>query len=189
MGLIIKRGDLFTSDSPAIVLPIDGSKRGLEGNLASAFSKRFPDAWEAVAEQIQFPMGLGSADAFSTEKYDCCAQNIIVVSTLHHLSELNSADVTTVARDATRAAIEMAIIYKFERVDFPILSGGWRLPVEKSVVVMVNTYLRFSLGRKLPDARIMIKDPEIWGKVFDTVSTLDYLHLEIGNGIVEAFRK
>lgn len=189
MSIEIRLGDLFSPGANAIVLPIDGSQPGLEGSLASSFLQKFPNDWEAVSSEIQYPMALGAADVFKTDSPACCTHYVVIVSTLHHMQQLDSDNALTVVQNATRSAIEMGMIYKIERLDFPVLSGGWRLTSAKATISMLNTYLRMSMGQTLIDVRIVINETKVWDDVLENVASMGYFQLEHSNQSVRISRR
>ena len=55
----VEHGDVLQTGTDALLLTIDGAKPGLEGNIARAFAKRFPDDWEIIEGGVPFPIALG----------------------------------------------------------------------------------------------------------------------------------
>ena len=44
----IIQGDVLFSGAKAVILAIDGAKRGLEDHIARAYAPRWPDAWREI---------------------------------------------------------------------------------------------------------------------------------------------
>ena len=67
MSIEIKKGNLFESKSDAIILTVDGARRGMEGNIARAFGRKYPDIWEELEYEIEYPISLGSSKIYQTD--------------------------------------------------------------------------------------------------------------------------
>lgn len=48
MAMEILRGSLLDAPDDAIILTIDGAAKGMEGNIARAFTRKYPDVWEEL---------------------------------------------------------------------------------------------------------------------------------------------
>lgn len=48
----IVQGDVLAGQADAVILAVDGAKRGLEDNIARAYPRRWPDAWMEIQDEI-----------------------------------------------------------------------------------------------------------------------------------------
>ena len=67
MATEIRKGNLFTSKAKAIILTVDGAARGMEGNIARAFGRLYPGAWEEFDYDIEYTITLGSAKIYKID--------------------------------------------------------------------------------------------------------------------------
>ncbi|MEK6236620.1 MAG: macro domain-containing protein [Planctomycetales bacterium] len=178
MTIRLIRGDLLDSDAEAIALTIDGAGPGLEGGVARAFAKRFPEAWAAVESQIQYPIPLGDADAFPIEEDTARERLVILASTLHHTESFSENDKRAVVRDAFRNALESAAIHRKKSLAAAIFSGGWRLSSSQAMNEMVNTYLRLAMHKTLPDLHVHVIEDEEADRLGEFFDQLHYLTVE-----------
>lgn len=65
MPLRVLQADLFSVKSEALLLTIDGARRGLEGNLARQFARLSPDDWEDVGARFDIHCHWAARCAFA----------------------------------------------------------------------------------------------------------------------------
>ena len=56
MTMSVVNRNILDSSAEAIILTIDGAKKGMEGNIARAFAKKYPNAWELLEYEITYPI-------------------------------------------------------------------------------------------------------------------------------------
>jgi len=78
--LKLLNADVLDAEADALLLTIDGQARGLRGNVAHAFQRRWPDDYEDFETQLRFPIPLGSAVRIDADT-DCRWRSIIFVDT------------------------------------------------------------------------------------------------------------
>ena len=101
--------NILDSSAEAIILTIDGAKKGMEGNIARAFAKKYPNAWELLEYEITYPIPIGMAKIFNIEDDDDCNQKFcIIASTLHHLDVLEQSSKRNIINSALRYALTQA---------------------------------------------------------------------------------
>ena len=59
MTLELVTGDVLNARADALLLTIDGTKRGMEGNIARQFARRWPDDWEDMQRDVRYPVPMG----------------------------------------------------------------------------------------------------------------------------------
>lgn len=59
MSIDIFQGNVLDAKADAIILSIDGSARGMEGNLCRQFASRWSDVWQEVQNEIRYTIPLG----------------------------------------------------------------------------------------------------------------------------------
>ena len=137
MKIIVKHGDILKSESESIILTIDGAAQGMGGHVANDFAKLWPDAWEEVVDEVEFPLGLGKVvevNIFS----ECPFKLVFVASTLHHTDVLNTNQKLSVIRTATENSIIAAAESDTKVVATTVLSGGWRLDTLSAFIAMTE---------------------------------------------------
>jgi O-acetyl-ADP-ribose deacetylase (regulator of RNase III) len=158
MTIEIIKGNLIEGGTEAIILTVDGAAKGMEGNIARAFARKYPEVWEALEYDIQYPIALGQARAFPIDdELGCKNKLVIIASTLHHIEVLTDDEKTNVIRRAMHHAISLALRYNVNTIGSAIMSGGWRLEPRQALDVMIDVYLTFrSSNSDFPTLRIYI---------------------------------
>jgi len=54
----IIKANCLSSQAEALLLTTDGAARGLQGNLARAFARRFPKKWRYIERALRYPIQL-----------------------------------------------------------------------------------------------------------------------------------
>lgn len=138
MPIEIIQGDVLSAKADALILTIDGSRKGQEGNLARAFARRWPDAFMDVEDQISYPVPLGRTVATHPEN-ECPFTLVLVASTLHHIDVLSDAQKLGVIRAAILDALALAKHHRVARLASTVMTGGWRLELEPALNCMLET--------------------------------------------------
>lgn len=136
MFLNILQGNVLDSDSDAIVLTIDGSTKGMEGNISRQFALRWPDVWQEIQNEMTKPIPLGRVMEFETDG-ECPFRLVLLASTLHHREVLSDAVKQGIIRDATERSLVIASRYNILKIATAIMTGGWRLSMQKAFLSMV----------------------------------------------------
>ena len=138
--------DVLDSQADALLLTIDGQARGLRGNIAHAFQRRWPEAYEDFESQLRFPVPLGSAVRVDADT-DSPWRTIIFVSTLHHLETLDDPGRLDVIGRALASALALAARTGLRTLATTPMKGGWRLDVAEAYRTMHMTWLGSALHR------------------------------------------
>lgn len=139
MAISLAHQDILETSSSGIILTIDGLKKGLEGNIARAFARRWPEAFEELVYAIPYPLPIGrtalvelDVDSGSPFRY------ILVASTLHHLGVLSDETKKSVMRSALSEAIGLATRRGCTTLATPVLTGGWRISFQEALSNMLS---------------------------------------------------
>lgn len=172
MPISIINKDILDSNSDAIILTVDGAKKGMEGNIARAFAKKYPNAWELLEYEISYPIPLGMSKIYSIEDDDESNYRFcIIASTLHHLEVLEKADKLNVINSALRYALTQAGNKHLKSICITIMKGGWRLDAKEAFVQMVLTYKSFASAHFSPPIlEICVKDPKEFNDIRKFIS-------------------
>jgi O-acetyl-ADP-ribose deacetylase (regulator of RNase III) len=150
-------GDILDATADGLILTIDGAHKGMEGNLARAYARRWPDAYEEVAYEIPYPLALGRTIAAFPD-----AENpfrlVLVASTLHHADILDEGQKAAVVSNALREAIALAQRHRVQRLATAVMSGGWRLPFISALNVMLTVARPLSMQKLGMKLEIYIRD-------------------------------
>lgn len=133
----IIQGDVLSSNADAVILAIDGVKRGLEGNIARSYARRWPDAWMEIEDEIRYPLRLGRTVAIRPEN-DSGFPLVLVASTLNHVDTLNEQGKAAIVRSALSEAIQLAIRQRVHHLATAPMTGGWRLELEPALAAMMS---------------------------------------------------
>lgn len=149
MDMQVVHGDVLAADADALILTIDGAKRGMEGNIARAFVRRWPVAWAQVEESVSYPLRLGGATAVRLDDRACPFRWILVASTLHHLETLEDDWKLAVVRQALHRCLELAVHHRVRQVATAVMCGGWRLTPDAAFMAMTATWRGFASRNRL----------------------------------------
>jgi hypothetical protein len=139
MGVEIVTGDVLDSTTDALLLTVDGAKRGLDGNIARQFAKRFPEDWVYLQRDLKYPIPIGRAVLVPWDG-DCCWRQILFASTLHHLGVLEDHEKLRVIRLALIEALKLCVRSGVSSLSSAVLQGGWRLSNEAALDEMISAY-------------------------------------------------
>jgi hypothetical protein len=138
--------NVLDATADALLLTIDGQARGLRGNLAHAFQRRWPEAYEDFEAQLRFPVSLGSAVRIDADT-DCPWRTVLFVSTLHHLETLDDRERHGIIRNGLLSALNIAASTGLRTLATTPLTGGWRLPTPEAYRTMYDAWLGSPLHR------------------------------------------
>jgi O-acetyl-ADP-ribose deacetylase (regulator of RNase III) len=132
-------GDLLEAKADALLLTIDGSKSGMEGNIARQFARRFPEDWQYLQRGIRYPVPIGRSVIVPWDG-DCPWSHILFASTLHHSDVLEEHQKLRVIRLALTEALQLCVRHGISSLSTAVLQGGWRLSPEAALKEMESAY-------------------------------------------------
>jgi hypothetical protein len=142
---VVVIGDVLDAALPALVVPYDGKNRLFEGNVASAFMRRFPEQAYELAERIERadPVPFGEVRPYPVRAG--AFEWVVMASTHGHLPD----DVGIVNHlgsvvSATVGVVRWAVHKQLEGVATPLLRGGWRLRSVDAAYAMMDGFGRDS---------------------------------------------
>ena len=143
-SLTLRQGNLIDSTAEAILLTIDGVARGMEGNIARVFQRNYPDAWEELEDEIEYPLSLGKSVALDIhDEYDCRFKTAIIASTLNHMDILPDQQKIGVMESAFYHSLSLCQQRQINTLATALLRGGWRVSLEEALLAMLNVIKRF----------------------------------------------
>ncbi|OUS26951.1 hypothetical protein A9Q99_17210 [Gammaproteobacteria bacterium 45_16_T64] len=177
MHIEVVHGSVIDAQSGAIMLTVDGASQGLEGNIARAFSRKYPDAWEELEYDIEYPMSLGVARMYAIDhELECPFSHCVVASTLNHIDTLSDLEKIQVISTALNSTLALASSKRLGSVCSGILSGGWRLEIEEAFSAMVRVYQSFVSGRP---ASSVLKIYILGDKEFKSIGSFIEKHYQV----------
>ena len=158
MSIEILQGNLLDRKADAVILTVDGAAAGLEGNIARAFGRAYPDAWEELEYKVQYPIPLGASKMYSIDpELECPFRFVIFASTLHHIETLTDQEKMDVMKTALSSSLLLAASKLLGHISCGLMSGGWRLSKEAALEAMIETYRIYASGRpNLVDLKIYV---------------------------------
>ena len=138
--------NVLDSQADALLLTIDGRARGLRGNVAHAFQRRWPEAYEDFESQLRFPVPLGAAVRIDADT-DSPWRTILFAATLHHLETLDTAGKLAVIHRALSSALQIAARTGLRTLATAPMKGGWRLETREAYRTMFDAWLGSPLHR------------------------------------------
>lgn len=183
MALQIFNENLLTSRAQALILTIDGKAKGMEGNIARAYGRKYPEVWEEIECEVKYPSPLGSVQGITVDKNQECPQRLIcLAATLHHIEVLSDDEKLSVVRTALRNSLHLAQKYRITRLATSILTGGWRLPHKQAFTAMLQVYESFCGGNSELNLCIYIINKEGFDNVARVLKQKNYLLSEVEGG-------
>ncbi len=137
MSIQLLQGDVLGAATDGLILTIDGARRGLEGNIARAFARRWPDDFTEIEDQIRYPVPLGRA-VVTRPDLDCPFKAVYVASTLHHLEVLTDVQKAGIIASALGEAVQLALRHRMRSLASAVMTGGWRLPFDAALGAMLD---------------------------------------------------
>ena len=172
MAVQILQGNALDARADALVLTTDGARRGMEGNIARAFARRWPDAFEEIEEQLRYPISLGRTVATHPES-DCPFQTVLFASTLHHLDVLTDSQKSAIIASALTDAVNLALKHRCRNVATAVMSGGWRLPFDAALSAMLSALAPHASHKTLPAVLIYVLTQRDWVRAKEIMAELE----------------
>ena len=144
--LKLLHANVLDATADALLLTIDGQAPGLRGNIAHAFQRRWPEAYEDFESQLRFPIPLGSAVRVDADT-DCPWRRLFFVATLHHLETLDDHTRHEVIRQGLHSALDTAARARLRTLATAPMKGGWRLTTPAAYGTMHEAWLGSALLR------------------------------------------
>ena len=136
MPIQVLTGNVLDSNSESLLITIDGTRRGMEGNLARQFERRWPDDWQDMQRSIPYPVPLGHTIALDWDG-DSPWSWYLIASTLHHLQVLSDADKIAIVKRAFLDALNHCQRIRVRSLATSVMRGGWRLSMEEAFHAMI----------------------------------------------------
>ena len=139
MALELVTGNVLYAKAEALLLTIDGTKCGMEGNIARQFARRWPDDWDDMQRDVRYPVPIGRTVAVPWDG-DCPWRLILFASTLHHLDVLDDRQKRSVIRTSLTEGLKLCMRYQIASLATVLMQGGWRLSAEQALQEMRLAY-------------------------------------------------
>lgn len=164
MSINIFQGNVLDARADAVVFSIDGSAKGMEGNICRQFEARWPDVWREVQDEISYPIPLGRVFDYEPAG-DCPFCWIILASTLNHKDALSASVKKGIVSTALERSLKIVAGYGAKKIASTIMSGGWRLPQEAAFLAMIDGYEEARQSGIQVDLDIHILDPDQYERI------------------------
>lgn len=122
--MVVVNANIFDVPADALLLTIDGSRAGMEGNIARQFAKRWPEDWPDMTRTVRYPIPIGRTLAVPWEG-DAPWKLFLFASTLHHLDVLDDREKGAVVSHAFLEALKLCVKHRVSSLSTPVLQGGW----------------------------------------------------------------
>jgi O-acetyl-ADP-ribose deacetylase (regulator of RNase III) len=137
MPVRILRGNVLDASADALILTMDGVRRGMGGTVAHAFARRWPEAFDEIEDQIAYPVPLGRTVA-TWPTSECAFPLVLMAATLHHLGMLPDSQKAGVVASALGEALSLAVQHRRYTIATAVMTGGWRLPLARALGTMLD---------------------------------------------------
>lgn len=143
MKIQVHHQDVFTAQEEGLILTVDGSARGMEGNIARRFAMQYPEDWEEINETLHYPIPLGNTQAIAVLGDEVIQhRHYFIASTLHHGHVLSDKQKLEIQASALRHALSLAEARQVKSIATTVMVGGWRLEFGQAFRQMLNTISR-----------------------------------------------
>ncbi len=160
MSIDLLHKNLFDGLDEGVILTIDGTASGMEGNLARAFSRLYPDAWDEINYKLKYPVPLGTAIVIEINPdLKCHYKFFFLASTLNHLLVLTEQEKLNVLSNALRQVLAIGEARGIQSIGTAVLTGGWRLPIEVAFDQICKTYsIAKAVSSTTPKLNIYVRE-------------------------------
>ena len=97
MNLSVIHGNVLDANAGGLIITIDGSQRGMEGNIARIFAQKWPEVWEEIEDEVPYPLPLGDVYDYKPSS-KIPFQLLLIASTLHHRDTLSETAKKSIIR-------------------------------------------------------------------------------------------
>ncbi len=162
MSIKLIHQPIFSGQEKAVLLTVDGAASGMEGNIARAFARRYPECWEELSVDIKYPIPLGQSRCYEideglAEDEHCPYRYAVIASTLHHLDNFDTEQKCQVISRALTSALSLMAQKGTGQLATTVMRGGWRLSEMDALNAMVAAYQVFShINPHLPTLNIYL---------------------------------
>ncbi len=177
MSINIFQGNVLDAKADAIILNIDGSAKGMEGNLCRQLEARWSDVWSEVQSEISYPIPLGKVFYYEP-LVDSPFGLIMLASTLHHKDALSLSVKKGIISSVTEKSLNTAAEYGIKIVASTIMSGGWRLTQEAAFLAMIDGYEKVRQNGIRIDLDVYILDPDQYGRIRMLAQSIGWRHID-----------
>ena len=137
MPVRILRGNVLDASADALILTMDGVRRGMGRTVAHAFARRWPAAFGEIEDQIAYPVPSGRAVATWPES-ECPFPTVFMAAMLHHLDVLPDSPKAGVVASALVQALGLAVRHRRYTIATAVMTGGWRLRLARALGTMLE---------------------------------------------------
>jgi len=146
MNFELHPGSVLDAEAHGLVVTVDGTEKGLGGNVTLQCRKRWGETWDMIQDDFVFPLPMGHADYVYVEEVTdepFPFEVVFAASVLDHLNKVNREGIAAVVRSAFHAVCTDARKLKLEKIASPLLKGGWRIHADMAFDAMVTVMDEF----------------------------------------------
>lgn len=137
MPVRILRGNVLDASADALILTMDGVRRGMGRTVAHAFARRWPEAFGEIEDQIAYPVPPGRTVATWPES-ECPFPLVLMAATLHHLDVFSDAQKAGVVASVLVEGLRLAVRHRRYTIATAVMTGGWRLRLARALGTMLE---------------------------------------------------
>jgi O-acetyl-ADP-ribose deacetylase (regulator of RNase III) len=137
MPIRIVHANVLDASADALILAMDGARRGMGGTVAHGFARRWPEVFGEIEDQIGYPVPSGRAVA-TWPTSECPFLRVFMAATLHHLDVLADSQKAGVVASALGEALSLAVRHRPYAIATAVMTGGWRLPLARALGTMLE---------------------------------------------------
>ena len=142
MDLKLELGTVLDASAEALIVAVDDSTTGFEGNVALQCRRRWGACWEDVLEQLELPVPLGAA-AFVRCMPPIPFRVLFAASILDHLNRFEHNQYPALLKRAFRNVCETGRRLGVTSFASSLLKGGWRMDYSRAFCVMAEVLDEF----------------------------------------------
>jgi len=173
MKLKISNESLFDRTSDAIILTIEGVAKGLAGKAARMFGELYPEIWQFVESQVEYPVKAGSCVSISIPS-GTPFKVVFLAATLTHLPDILNASQKALALRAFNLAIRDATVLGLKTIRCSLPIGGWRIDPLNAFMILSQILEKNYSSTKGMELQLCVLEEDVFESVRRFAINLGY---------------
>ena len=173
MKLKINNESLFDRTSDSLILTIDGASKGMAGKAARTFGELYPEIWQFIESQVQYPVTAGNSVSISIPG-GIPFKVVFLASTLTHLPDMQNTSQKSLSLRAFNMAIRDAIVLGLKTIRCSLPIGGWRVDPLNAFMILSQILEKTYSSKKGMELQLCILEEDIFESVRRFAANLGY---------------
>ncbi len=173
MKLKINNESLFDHTSDAIILTIDGAAKGMAGKAARTFGELYPEIWQFIESQVQYPVTAGSCVS-TLIPGGIPFKVVFLAATLTHLPDMQNASQKSLSLRAFNMAVRDATVLGLKTIRCSLPGGGWRVDPLNAFMILSQILEKTYSSTKGMELQLCVLEKDLFESVRKFAANLGY---------------